>query len=187
MNNIPPSPAGYIINGVVVDLRLTAQEWTNKAAAPEPLVTQWGHFNAHLRLSGGNGKVEFPLVRGQSFITAAYTGLTPQFFTQHAIIHVTADQQGGDVYTGKKFKVSFNDNPTSTYLIYALDGPLTLTKQGMNNLVASDKYNGVIQVAKLPSAQDEAILDAHHGVWPTSATIDTSKDGQVYNALYSIT
>lgn len=177
MNNIPPSPAGYIINGVVVDIRLTAQEWTK---APSPLVTNWGHFNAHLRLSGGNGKVEFPLVRGQSFITAAYTGLTPQFFTQHAIISVAADQANGDVYTGKKFKISFNDSPTSTYLIYALDGPLTLTKQGMNNLVASGKYNGVIQVAKLPSAEGEAILDAHHGVWPTTGTINTSKDGQVH-------
>ncbi|KAL9552008.1 endo-1,3(4)-beta-glucanase [Mucor atramentarius] len=175
MNNIPPSPAGYIINGVVVDIRLTAHEWTK---APAPLVTNWGHFNAHLRLSGGNGKVEFPLVRGQSFITAAYTGLTPQFFTQHAIISVTADQANGDVYTGKKFKISFNDSPTSTYLIYALDGPLTLTKQSMNNLVASGKYNGVIQVAKLPSAEGEAILDAHHGVWPTAGTINTSKDGQ---------
>ncbi|KAL7315362.1 endo-1,3-beta glucanase [Mucor circinelloides] len=177
MNNIPPSPAGYIINGVVVDIRLTAHEWTK---APAPLVTNWGHFNAHLRLSGGNGKVEFPLVRGQSFITAAYTGLTPQFFTQHAIISVTADQANGDVYTGKKFKISFNDSPTSTYLIYALDGPLTLTKQSMNNLVASGKYNGVIQVAKLPSAEGEAILDAHHGVWPTAGTINTSKDGSKY-------
>lgn len=178
MNNIPPSPAGYIINGVVVDIRLTAQEWTK---APEPLVTQWGHFHAHLRLSGSGGKVEFPFVRGQSFITTAYTGLTPQFFTQHAIIRVTADHtQGDDVYTGSKFKISFNDNPTSTYLIYALDGPLTLTRRDMNNLVASEKYNGVIQVAKLPSAQDEAVLDAHHGVWPTLGTIDTSKDGQVH-------
>lgn len=174
MNNVPPSPAGYIINGVVVDIRLTAEEWTNR---PTPLVTNWGHFSANLRLTGGNGNVNFPLVRGQSFITAEYNNLTPQFFTQHAIISVIADQVNGNTYTGKKFKVSFNDNPTSTYLIYALGDTLTLTKRDMNNLVASSKYNGIIQITKLPSAQDEAILDAHYGVWPTRGTIDTSSDG----------
>jgi endo-1,3(4)-beta-glucanase len=176
MNNIPASPAGYIINGVVVDMRLTAQEW-NKA--PEPLVTSWSHFSANLRLTGGDGNVNFPIVRGQSFITAEYHNLTPQFFTQHAIISVTADQVNGDVYTGKKFKISFNDSPTSTYLIYALNDPLTLTKRDMNNLVASGRYNGVLQIAKLPSAEDEAILDAHHGVWAIGGNIDTSTDGQV--------
>lgn len=176
MNNIPSSPAGYIINGVVVDMRLTAQEW-NKA--PEPLVTSWSQFSANLRLTGSDGNVNFPIVRGQSFVTAEYYNLTPQFFTQHAIISVTADQVNGDVYTGKKFKISFNDNPTSTYLIYALNDPLTLTKRDMNNLVASGKYNGVIQIAKLPSEEAEAILDAHHGVWATGGSIDTSTDGQV--------
>ncbi|KAI8640299.1 endo-1,3(4)-beta-glucanase [Parasitella parasitica] len=177
MNNIPASPAGYIINGVVVDLRITAQEWTK---TPEPLVTNWGLFSANLRLSGGDGHVNFPLVRGQSFITAEYHHLTPQFFTQHAIINVNADQVKGDIYTGRKFKVSFNDNPTSTYLIYALNDTLTLTKRDMNNLVASSKYNGVIQIAKLPSEEDEAILDAYHGVWPTGGSLDTSRDGTKY-------
>jgi endo-1,3(4)-beta-glucanase len=173
MNNIPPSPAGYIINGVVVDLRITSKEW--RSQAPQPLVTSWDLFGARLKLSSSSGFVEFPIARGTPFITGIYHNLTPQFFTQHAIISVAADNQIGDVYNGRKFKISFNDNPTSTYLIYALgDAPLTLRKEGMSNLVADQVYNGPIQVAKLPDAQSESILDAHHGIWSTGGKIDTN-------------
>lgn len=175
MNNIPPSPAGYIINGVVVDLRMTSKEWNSDA--PKPLVTRWDLFGALLKLTSSSGSVEFPIARGTPFITGVYNNLTPQFFTQHAIINVVADSQTGETYTGHKFKISFNDNPTSTYLIYALgDAPLTLKKENMNNLVAEQVYNGPIQVAKLPNEQSESILDAHHGIWSTGGKVDTNSD-----------
>jgi endo-1,3(4)-beta-glucanase len=175
MNNIPPSPAGYIINGVVVDLRMTSKEW--RSEVPRPLVTRWDLFGALLKLTSSSGFVEFPIARGTPFITGIYHNLAPQFYTQHAIINVVADSQMGDTYTGRKFKISFNDNPTSTYLIYALgNAPLTLRKEGLNNLVAEQVYNGPIQVAKLPDAQSESVLDAHRGIWSTGGNINTNSD-----------
>ncbi|KAI7893897.1 endo-1,3(4)-beta-glucanase [Mucor mucedo] len=176
-NNIPASPAGYIINGVVVDLRITSKEW--KTDTPSPLVTDWDLFGANLQLVSKAGSIEFPIARGASYITSVYHNLTPQFFTQHAIIRITADQDlGGDVYSGHKFKISFNNSPTSTYIIYVLgDKPLTLRKEGFSNLIATAPFNGVIQVAKLADMPgSEAVLDTHTGVWATGAKLETGAD-----------
>lgn len=163
-----------MINGVVVDFRITAKEW--KTERPKQLVTRWDLFSANIQLHSSSGKIDFPISRGTAYITSTYHHLTPQFFTQHAVINVEAKRVAEDTYTDTKFKVSFNDNPTNTYIIYALNGPITLKKEGMNNLIATNKYTGVIQVAKLPNAESEAVLDAHHGVWVTGGKVKTNKD-----------
>lgn len=174
MNNIPATPNGYIINGVVVDIRITAKEWKNDK--PKQLVKRWDLFGATVDLSTASGSIEFPIARGASYITSKYNNLTPQFFTQHAIINIEAKKVSEDTYTDRKFKVTFNNNPSSTYIIYALGDPITLKKQDLNNLVATKPYNGIIQVAKLPKPEDESILDSHHGVWATGGKIKTNKD-----------
>lgn len=162
----------------MADFRITSAEWTDEK--PTPMVNSWDLFGANLRLSGSNGgSIEFPIARGSSFITSTYDNLTPQFFTQHAIINISADEDlGGDTYSGHKFKISFNDSPTSTYIIYVLgEKPLTLRKEGFSNLVATEKFSGVLQIAKLPDASDsEAVLDSHKGVWASGASVDTSQD-----------
>ncbi|KAI8093936.1 endo-1,3(4)-beta-glucanase, partial [Thamnidium elegans] len=186
MNNIPASPAGYIINGVVVDLRITSKEWKNEK--PSTLITKWDLFGANIKLSGNGGSINFPVARGTPFITSVYKNLTPQFFTQHAIIKITADKELGDnTYSGYKFKISFNNSPTSTYLIYVLgDQPLTLKKDGFSNLIATSSFNGVIQVAKLPDTSgSEEILDAHKGVWSTGGAVDTSADSKSYTIKWN--
>ncbi|KAI8057522.1 endo-1,3(4)-beta-glucanase [Gilbertella persicaria] len=182
MNNIPASPAGYMINGVVVDFRITANEW--QQTRPKPSVTRWNHLGATLRLSSTpTTYITFPLSRGAAFVTAEYHQLTPHFFTQHAILSVVSDiEQGQDTFTGHKFKVSMNDHPTSTFVIYVLgDQPLRLRKDGMNRLVADTPYEGVIQVAKLPSPEAEAVLDQHHGVWATGGQVKTNSDSTAYS------
>ncbi|KAI7871164.1 endo-1,3(4)-beta-glucanase [Spinellus fusiger] len=184
-NNVPSSPAGFMINPFVVDLRFTAKEWVN--VRPKPLVTAWDHVSATLKLSSNdNQNIVFPLTRGMPYVTAKYSGLTPQFFTQHAIINVVSEgTAGADVYTGKKFKLSFNNNPTSTYVIYALgDKPLSLRKNGNNNMIASEPYNGVIRVARIPNNAAESTLDNYRDVWATSGKITTSGDSN--NASYGI-
>jgi endo-1,3(4)-beta-glucanase len=174
MNNVPATPNGYIINGVVVDIRITAKEW--KQEKPKQTITRWDLFGADINLSISAGSIEYPIARGASYITSKYKSLTPQFFTQHAIIQVEANESAKDTYTDRKFKVTFNNNPSSTYIIYVLGDPITLVKTDMNNLVATQPYNGIIQVAKLPNAESEAILDSHHGVWATGGKIKTNKD-----------
>ena len=175
-----------MINSVVVDIRLTCAEWPRGSEEPKSSVTYWDHFSAHLKLSSPRSAeqyIQFPIVRGMPYVTAEYHNLTPQFFSQHAIIRIDTDgqsQQVGDngLYTGHKIKISMNDTPTSTFLIYALGGqPLTLRMEGFSNLVSTQVYNGVIRVAKVPSDQDESSLDRYKDQWPVSAEIQAESDG----------
>ncbi|EIE78560.1 hypothetical protein RO3G_03264 [Rhizopus delemar RA 99-880] len=179
-NNVPETPAGYIINGVVVDLRITSAEW--KDHQPVPTITSWDLFGANLKLAASNGCIQFPIARGMPFVTAIYENLTPQFFTQHAILKINGkDAQNDDTFTGRKFKLSFNDNPTSTFLIYALGKePLSLKKVGHNNLIANGIYNGLIQVAKLPSEEGEGVLDASTGIWATGGDLNLDLETNTY-------
>ncbi|KAI9248659.1 hypothetical protein BY458DRAFT_560123 [Sporodiniella umbellata] len=185
-NNVPEVAAGYFVNGVVVDLRLTSSEW--KDQIPETKITQWDLFGANIELSTPEGSIEFPISRGMPFVSAKYSDLTPQFFTQHAIMKIN-DQKVEDqnTFTGKKFKVSFNDNPESTFLIYVLgDKPLTLKTVDHNNLVATEKYHGLIQVAKLPNAEAEKILDASKGVYATGGEIETDLERNTYTIHWKV-
>ncbi|KAI9245682.1 endo-1,3(4)-beta-glucanase [Phascolomyces articulosus] len=198
-NNVPPTEAGYMINNVVVDLRMTCNEWSRDAIQkeqqkpPKQSVTYWDHFSAHLKLytpSQAEQYIRFPIVRGMAYVTADYHNLTPRFFTQHAIISLDVDGESqriedNAVYTGSKFKISMNDTPTSTFLIYALGNEtLTLRKEGTSNLVSTNVYNGIIRVAKLPSDQDESTFDQFKDRWPVSADIQAESNGN--SGTYSI-
>ncbi|KAI8385795.1 endo-1,3(4)-beta-glucanase [Blakeslea trispora] len=183
MNNVPKTDAGYLLNGVVVDLRFTANEW-NKVI-PKKLITHWNHFGATVRLSSSSNKyIDFPISRGAAFVTANYQQLTPQFFTQHAILDIWSDQGIDDkgLYVGNKFRIKFNDDPTSTFLIYVLGKePLRLQKDNLNKLTASAKHKGVIQIAKLPSTEAEPVLDDHHGVWATGGQVNQTSNANTYS------
>ncbi|KAI9321446.1 endo-1,3(4)-beta-glucanase [Dichotomocladium elegans] len=173
MNDIPPTEIGYMINSVVVDIRFTCGEWGN-GERPTPRVTSWDHLSANLRLSKGsaNQYIDFPIVRGMAYVTGIYHNLTPQFYTQHAITRFEAENVQGDIYSGYKFKVTMNDTPTSTFLIYALGKqPLVLRKANNSNIVATGQYNGPIRIAKLPSPDHEGVLDESHKIWPVGGTI----------------
>lgn len=190
MNDVPPTEVGYMINSPIVDLRYTCAEWAN--VRPRPLVTSWDHFSANVRLQqpGRQGFIEFPIVRGMPYITAIYNGLTPQLFTQHAMIKIEADTQTEeqDIYSGFKFKITMNDSPTSKFVIYVLgDQPLTFHKVGTSNLVSKQPYHGVIRIAKLPSSSStaaEAILDKSRYTWPVGGVVSAQSNGQA--ATYSI-
>ena len=177
MNDVPATEAGYMINSVAVDLRLTCSEWGSQK--PKLAVTSWDHFSANLELSSSPDKrIDFPLVRGMAYVTGIYHNLTPQFFSQHAFIDIVADSSNGDVYTGHKFKVSMNDQPQTVFMIYALGNqPLSLRKDGNSNLLSTGIYNGPIRVAKLPKREDEQVLDKYSKRWPLSATIRAEADG----------
>lgn len=174
-NNVPEVKAGYMINGVVVDFRVTAKEFENKL--PNQTVTRWDLFSSDIQLASPddpNKYIDFPLSRGMPFVTSKYNSLTPKFFTQHAIIKVEADKtESTDTYSGYKFKLSFNNNPQSTFIIYVLgDKPLTFVKKGLNNFVSNSEFTGVIQVGKLPKPEHEDLLDKSKGVWATGGKID---------------
>ncbi|RUP45655.1 endo-1,3(4)-beta-glucanase [Jimgerdemannia flammicorona] len=174
-NNIPADDAGYYINSLNVDLRATASEWGS--VTPTQNVTAWDQFSATLKLSGGAGSITFPIVRGMAYVTAQYVCLTPQFFSQNAIIAINGVAVSGSV-TANKFKLTFNDNPTSNYIIYVLGGSsLTLTLSG-TTLTASAPFTGTLRIAKLPSAGDaEFILDDRKAVYPTGGVLSAAISG----------
>ncbi|KAI8877849.1 glycoside hydrolase family 81 protein [Backusella circina FSU 941] len=181
-NNVPETKAGYMINGVVVDFRVTAKEFEKKQ--PNQKVSRWDLFGSDVQLESADDPksyIQFPLSRGMPFVTSKYNNLTPKFFTQHAIIKVEADKtESKDTYSGQKFKLSFNNNPTSTFIVYVLgDKPLTFTKVGLNNFVANSAFTGVIQIAKLPKPEHEALLDKSKGVWATGGKIDADISNDV--------
>jgi endo-1,3(4)-beta-glucanase len=163
-----------------VDLRFTASEWGHSKVIPN--VTSWDLFSAHLRLqTSGNDRqyIEFPIVRGMAYVTANYANLTPQFFSQNAIIEITADKKSNNTYQGRKFKIKFNDMPRTSFIIWALgDDDLTLRKSDERNLVADKPYNGIIRAAKvLTNGSFEKILDDRVKVWPIGANITAKSNG----------
>ncbi|ORY97660.1 endo-1,3(4)-beta-glucanase [Syncephalastrum racemosum] len=178
VNDVPPTQAGYMINSVVVDLRLTCTEWAN--VRPDLKVTSWDALTANVRLASPSSEshIDFPLARGMAYVTALYQGLTPNVFTQHAIVEVTADGQSTqDTFTGHRFRLKMNDPQSSVYLIYALGNqPLTLTRSGFSNLVASAPYDGPIRIAKVPGGESQAeeVLDRSRGVWATAGQVTAS-------------
>lgn len=178
VNDVPATQAGYMINSVVVDMRLTCAEWANER--PEMKVTSWDALTANVRLASPSAAshIDFPLARGMAYVTALYQDLTPNFFTQHAIIEVTADGQSTqDTFTGTRFRLRMNDPQGSVFLIYALGNqPLTLTRSGMSNLVASTRYTGPIRIAKVPGGQPQAeeVLDKSSGIWATAGQVTAS-------------
>ncbi|CAM0138853.1 unnamed protein product [Umbelopsis sp. WA50703] len=180
-NNVPETDAGYFINQQKVDLRFTTAEW--KKTAPIQNVTSWDMLAANLRLqSPQNAKqfIDFPLVRGMAYVTADYHNLTPQFFSQNAIIEITAANSSNSTFSGRKFKLKFNDTPTTYFVIYVLGkDPLTLRQVDVQNLVADKPYNGIIRAAKLTEDSGcEAILDENVYVWPVGAKVDAYSDGK---------
>ncbi|KAG2187346.1 hypothetical protein INT44_005032 [Umbelopsis vinacea] len=187
-NNVPKTEEGYFINPQNVDLRFTASEWDNSSSV-EPNLMSWDLFSATLRLqTSGNDQqyIDFPIVRGMAYVTANYVDLTPQFFSQNAIIEITADKKSNNTYQGRKFKLKFNDNPTSYFLIYALgDEDLVLKQTDDRNLVAHKTYNGIIRIAKvLDDEAFEDLLDDRVEVWPIGAKLSAESNGQ--RSSYSI-
>ncbi|KAI8391179.1 endo-1,3(4)-beta-glucanase [Radiomyces spectabilis] len=185
MNDVPATQMGFFINGVLTDLRFTSKEWSREK--PEPKVTYWDHFGATLRLSSPRNptkRIDFPLARGMPFVTGTYSGLTPHFYSEHGIQQVVAASNNNGTYGGRKFKVTMNDPSHTTFIIYALGGPLQLRKIGNSKLEATTIYNGVIRVAKLPSPDHERLLDDYFDVWTVGGTITTGTDGGSYTITW---
>ena len=72
--------------------------------------------------------------------------------------------------TGTSFSVT--DSKGVTYRIYA-SSSITLGASN-DNIVASEKYNGVLRFAKLIDPSHQHLLDKHSATYPTSVGLDYS-------------
>jgi endo-1,3(4)-beta-glucanase len=135
--------------------------------------------------SSGGASMTAYLVPGSPYMTFEYARATPLLWTMNGPIS-TFNGQALDTgltksATGSQFTVT--DQKGATYLIYALDGSITLNAFGLSGaqstLTASKPYNGVIRMVKLPKPEHKELLDTYSQTYPTSASTDYSfaKDG----------
>jgi endo-1,3(4)-beta-glucanase len=70
--------------------------------------------------------------------------------------------------TGSRFKIQLNNG--QTWILYALNGPLTFTWNS-REMVATNKYTGILRVACLVRSEDESTLDAYHNGIPIASKV----------------
>jgi endo-1,3(4)-beta-glucanase len=113
-----------------------------------------------------DGSLIAPLVQGAPYITMKYGNLTPLLKSQHAILNVNG--QSGQV-SGTKFRIALNNG--QTWILYALDGSLTLNTESGNTLRATGRYSGVLRVALELTEGHQTVLDAHSSIYPIAGCI----------------
>ncbi|EJD48972.1 glycoside hydrolase family 81 protein [Auricularia subglabra TFB-10046 SS5] len=130
------------------------------------------------------------LVPGSPYMTFRFNGATPRIDSLAGAItavdqtSVTAGGPGLTV-TGTRFKIT---NDAGTYLLYSLDGPLTLSVDSPAMIItASAPFSGVLRLAKLDAAPHEATLDTYVANYATGVTTDYAFAGNGTTASLTFT
>lgn len=133
-------------------------------------LTGYSKLHATMRWPTATGPADaslvVPFVRGQAYMTALYTNLTPKISTIHAISSVNG-QGGSRTISGKKFKVALNNG--QTWLLYT-QNTISLKLEG-SSLTATGRYSGYIRAAVMFNAAEEAVYDAHKDAIPTAGEV----------------
>lgn len=123
--------------------------------------------------------VTFPLVQGMGFVTAIYRHCTPLiqtsvFFRQ--LIPSRAINNGATC----KYRILLEDGRTwLAYVTPASPAPQCLLLRQINNMMieAAAGFSGTIQIVKLPSGNNDSVLDHNAGAYPISGTISATVAG----------
>ncbi|EPX70785.1 endo-1,3-beta-glucanase Eng2 [Schizosaccharomyces octosporus yFS286] len=170
-------PTEYYINPAgLFSIIISANEFSsgNKLSA-----TDSRHFSVQLTLEpsqSSSGSITIPIVTGSAFISSVYKDLTPVF--NSSIFVKSLDK--GNIKGGTKYKVTLNDN--KVWLIYAFpsdSSSFELKKDSNSKLTASSKFNGLIQISKVPvdsvnNGAGEKVYDQYAGVYPTGITLSAN-------------
>ncbi|CCC11162.1 unnamed protein product [Sordaria macrospora k-hell] len=144
--------------------------------------------------SGGDVRLEAPVVQGMGMVTALYKQGTPVIKSGMGWSMVTKAM--GVMKPGVvKYRLVLNDG--ATWLLYATGGDVSAIKrgelggldldvQGKNTAVAKGSFTGMLQLAKLPGggngtegvADAEKLFDAACGTYATGVELSGSVDGQ---------
>lgn len=127
-------------------------------------------FSIRLVMACTTGTIESHLVRGSAFISATYANLQPEITSKVMIRNM---QKSSD-RTSNKWKLLLEDN--TTWIVYAIGSvSLDLTMRSNRYLCASQKWSGLLQVAKLPKGDPglaEYTLDLGAGTFPINVELD---------------
>ncbi len=168
---MPERVAGetFVISAFVPNWTLSATE----IGMGQRQIVDFDDLSVTLSWPGG---MTTPIVRGMSSVTAAYDNATPVLSTIHAILSVNGLPPG--TVTSDRFEMPLNNG--STWVVHALEGPVTATVSG-GSLTFDAPYSGAVRltvlampgVATLPAAT----VDAHIGAYPIGGTMDATING----------
>ncbi|EPY51948.1 endo-1,3-beta-glucanase Eng2 [Schizosaccharomyces cryophilus OY26] len=171
------TPCEFYINPAgLFSLIISANEFSkgNKLSASNSR-----HFSVQTVLEpsdSSDGNITIPIVAGSAFISAVYKNLTPVF--NSSIMVKSLDKS--DFSGGSKYKVTLNDN--KVWLIYAFpsdSSSFDLKKDSNSKLTASSKFNGLVQICKVPSSSvsdgtGDKTFDKYAGVYATGITLSAN-------------
>ena len=157
-----------------ISVGVTAQEFEKHGmtATTRNVNNSFG-FTFDLQASGGQGSYSIPLASGLAWTTFIATNLTPVIQFSGAILSLT--QHGAN-----KYVVSLNDG--SVWLVYVFDQN-GVPAQGVqfvqcqNQMVAAQKFSGLLQIANLPQPADEDVYDAFAGTYVAQMNLYGSVSG----------
>ncbi|QSZ30780.1 hypothetical protein DSL72_000338 [Monilinia vaccinii-corymbosi] len=182
--NASANPASYFINPIGIQpLVLSA---TQLGASTSLTLDTLTAFSVNVNLSPSPSTapaIQFPMVQGMGFVTAIFSGATPTL--QSGILFRNLTSSFKPPKPGvTKYSILLEDGNTWLLYAYSPSGQnLTLTAVGNGLLQAKSGFNGVIQIAKSPSAAHEAMYDEACGAY----AISTSVSGNVNGAMGSYT
>jgi len=164
------------------------EDWVIKAttAFSDKKVTDLKELSVLVRYSSGSGgKLEFPLVNGNAFVTAIYTNLNPALSTVRAILSVKVDNSGtyknGDTTPpGKKFVVNLNSN---TFWVIYSSNPISFRILG-SDLVATSTLSTVLKVGLVGETDSSLMWDRFANGYVQSADFSYSFTGNEAELVY---
>ncbi|KAL3936470.1 MAG: hypothetical protein SGARI_002545, partial [Bacillariaceae sp.] len=153
-------PKGYT-HGAGSDFIFGAVEFVT---APQYTIVDWDDYafgvTVEIQEDGGDGLITTDLVTGMPFATAHYEGLTPKFYSIHAILTVNEDQvfPGISSYTGTKFVVT--NNKGQKWVIYSSQ-EITLNAD-VSSLEATESFDDItLRIAIIPEGEADTIYDPY--------------------------
>jgi endo-1,3(4)-beta-glucanase len=180
------NPVHYFINPIgIQSIILSAVELGKSTTLTTDSLTA---FSANVNLASSSGAsplITFPLVQGMGFVTAQYNGGTPLlqsnvFFS--SITKISSDPRQGV----KKFRIVLADG--KTWLLYAYsstgnDIDFTVVNNGLAQ--ATSNFRGIIQIAKNPNGNADAIYDQACGAYPITTTLSGAANGAAGTYTFS--
>lgn len=176
----PGDPARYFINPIgIQSLTLSASELNTTT---QLTVDSLDAFSANVNLlahPGAAPTITFPLIQGMGFVTGVYSNGTPRIESAISFISITYI---GRMPSGSTFKYQAKLADGTQWNIYVTTSqpgyPVnSFTLTNVRVLQGAPKFQGFIQVAKVPSAGAEPIYDEAAGAYPVFATVSGSVSG----------
>ena len=138
-------------------------------------VVAYDDLTVTLKWTAVNGQTATSVIaQGCPYMSMSYSGTTPLLTTQHAIVSVngiptpTAPTTG--MASNTKFKIVLNNG--QTWLLYC-SSAITFTWSGAQ-LIASTPFTGVVRLAVLVNATEEATLDFYAPTVPVGGKMSVA-------------